>query len=613
VYQEIINQNFGDFVKSEKINSNPIKLKNNSRIAVIGAGPAGTFFSYFCLQLAHRDNLKIELDIYESKDFSVCGPKGCNHCGGIVSESLVQILSTEGINIPRKVIRRGINSYVMHTDVGSVKIDTPLQEKRIVAMYRGAGPRGSEMVDWGSFDAYLQDLSISRGANQINERVTEIDFGTDLPTIKTKEGETRQYDLVVGATGLQGKSINLYDNIDFGFKAPEATKTFICEFLLGQEKVEEYFGQSMHVFLLNLPRLQFGALIPKGEYVTLVLLGENIDKNLIKAFMNHENVIERFPEGWDLIKGYPCQCFPQINIKGAVHPYGDRLVLVGDCAVSKLYKNGIGAAYMTGKAAAITAILHGISKKDFEQHYYPTCKSLNLDNKIGKFIFAVTHFIQKRNFLKRGVLKMVELENSLPGHKRLMSTVLWDAFTGSAPYREIFFRTLKPRFWGIFMWKIFLSIIPFTKSKFGRDYLVSSDEIGHLYRDGEKIIIQGEEGDSLFVIQSGKVEILQEKEGREFKVAELGEQEFFGEMAIFEKDVRSSTVRAVGETRILTVDNKTLLRTINDDPTLAFRLIQKMSTRIRKMDHLVSRVMSSERRNWVDRPEHHKGNNKSAQ
>ncbi|MEE8335169.1 MAG: cyclic nucleotide-binding domain-containing protein [Candidatus Neomarinimicrobiota bacterium] len=589
------------------IDSESIKLKDNSKIAVIGAGPAGTFFSYFCLELARRDGLKIELDIYESKDFSVCGPKGCNHCGGIVSESLVQILSTEGINIPSKVIRRGINSYVMHMDVGSIKIETPLQEKRIAAMYRGAGPRGSQQVDWGSFDGFLQDLSISKGANQINERVTEIDFGAELPVIKTRNGEARQYDLVVGATGLQGKSINLYEQINFGFKAPEATKTFICEFLLGKKKVEEYFGQSMHVFLLNLPRLQFGALIPKGEYVTLVLLGENIDNDLVKAFMNHQNVIERFPEGWDLIKGYPCQCFPQINIKGAVHPYADRLVLVGDCAVSKLYKNGIGAAYMTGKAAAKTVVLHGIGQNDFEQYYYPTCKSLNLDNGIGKFIFGVTHFIQKRNFLKRGVLKMVEMENTKSGNKRLMSTVLWDAFTGSAPYREIFFRTLQPRFWGVFIWKILLSLIPFTKSKIGRDYLVSSDDLGQLYRDGEKIITQGEKGDSFYVIQSGKVEVVQEKDGREIKVAELGEQEFFGEMAIFEKDLRSSTVRALGETRILTVDYKTLLRTINSDPTLAFRLIQKMSARIRNMDNLVSRVMVNERRNWLDRPERNGG------
>ena len=57
---------------------------------------------------------------------------------GIVSESLVQLLATEGINIPTKVAQKGIESYVLHMDVGSVRIETPVHEKRIAAMYRGA-------------------------------------------------------------------------------------------------------------------------------------------------------------------------------------------------------------------------------------------------------------------------------------------------------------------------------------------------------------------------------------------------------------------------------------------------------------------------------------------
>lgn len=40
--------------------------------------------------------------------------------GGIVSESLVQLLATEGINIPTKVAQKGIESYVLHMDVGSI-------------------------------------------------------------------------------------------------------------------------------------------------------------------------------------------------------------------------------------------------------------------------------------------------------------------------------------------------------------------------------------------------------------------------------------------------------------------------------------------------------------
>lgn len=39
-----------------------------------------------------------------------------------------------------------------------------------------------------------------------------------------------------------------------------------------------------------------------------------------------------------------------------------------------------------------------------------------------------------------------------------MSTVLWDMFTGSAPYRDVFYRTLDPRFLGRFMWESALAL-----------------------------------------------------------------------------------------------------------------------------------------------------------
>ena len=49
-------------------------------------------------------------------------------CGGIISESLVQNLAAEGINLPTTIVQRGINAYMLHTDVGSVRIDAPLNE-----------------------------------------------------------------------------------------------------------------------------------------------------------------------------------------------------------------------------------------------------------------------------------------------------------------------------------------------------------------------------------------------------------------------------------------------------------------------------------------------------
>jgi 2-polyprenyl-6-methoxyphenol hydroxylase-like FAD-dependent oxidoreductase len=80
--------------------SRKLKLGDGSQVAVIGGGPAGSFFSYFLLDMAARIGMDVHVDIYEPQDFSRFGPAGCNHCGGIISESLVQILATEGINLP---------------------------------------------------------------------------------------------------------------------------------------------------------------------------------------------------------------------------------------------------------------------------------------------------------------------------------------------------------------------------------------------------------------------------------------------------------------------------------------------------------------------------------
>ena len=561
-----------------------LALNNGSRVAVVGGGPSGSLCSYFLLDLAARVDIDIKLDIYEPLDFNHVGPRGCNHCGGIVSESLVQMLASEGINLPSSVVQRGVDSYMMHTDAGSVRIDTPLMEKRIAAVYRGAGPLGSRPSEWKSFDGYLQTLANEKGARINHEKVDGIARRDGRLWIETRRGEDGPYDLLVGAVGLSAASLDLFDGLIPGFEKPGATKTYISEFELGEERVREYFGSAMHVFLLNVPRLKFAALIPKGHYVTLVLLGSEIDKELVDSVLATPQMKACFPEALDLVSQSCCRCFPKINVVPARRPYGDRVVLVGDCAVSKLYKNGIGAAYIAAKAAATTAILHGVSQEHFAEHYAPTCRSLHRDNRIGKLVFGITDVIQKSAPLKRGILAVVAREQGLPGPRRIMSGVLWDTFTGSASYRNIFLRAVRPGFWVPFVGKTLRHLFGGRPGENTEERTVKDSQLGKTYEDGEIIVKQGEPGDCLYVIQAGIVEVIAETDGTETLLAELGEKDFFGEMALFEHEARSCTVRARGEARVLTVDRKTLLSRIQEDPSLAFRMLERMSARIRELD-----------------------------
>ena len=108
--------------------------------------------------------------------------------------------------------------------------------------------------------------------------------------------------------------------------------------------------------------------------------------------------------------------------------------------------------------------------------------------------------------------------------------------------------------------------------------------LGKVYADGTDIVRQGDEGDCMYVVQTGRVEVVQSTDIGEQHLAFLETGDFFGEMAVFEKETRSATVRAAGDARVLKVDKKTLLRRIREDPLLAVNLLQTMSHRIRELN-----------------------------
>ena len=429
-----------------------LELCDGSRIAVVGCGPAGSFFTCLLIDMARRMDLDVAVDVYDPKDFNRPGPAGCNHCGGIVSESLVETLAIEGINLPDTVVQRGIDSYVLHMDVGDVRIETPLHEKRIAAMIRGSGPKSAKPHRWKSFDGHLQSLVTERGATLLREKVEKIGWADGRPEIHVK-GEARPYDLLVVATGVNAGAMKLLASLGAGYRPPGTTRTHIREYYLGAEEIERYLGSAMHVFLVDIPRLEFAALIPKGDYVTLCMLGEEIDKELVATFLDRPEVKRCIPPDW-CSDANACACVPLMNVRGSVRPFADRMVLIGDCATARLYKDGIGSAWRTARAAATTAVFHGVSAEDFRRHYAPVCRSIKGDNMIGQLVFAVTGLIQKFAFTRRGILRMVVGEQDKEGGRRHMSQVLWDMFTGSASYRDIFVRTLFPAFWGPLLWNI---------------------------------------------------------------------------------------------------------------------------------------------------------------
>jgi flavin-dependent dehydrogenase len=290
-------------------------------------------------------------------------------------------------------------------------------------------------------------------------RVTGVERIGERIQVKTRESDKEEgYDLLVVAAGVNTPVLKLFEESGMQYHPPKTTRTAIREYYLGREAIDKHFGASLHVFLLNIPRLDFAMVVPKGDYASVCMLGKDVDEDLIQAFLTAPEVKSCFPEGWRWDQP-GCQCLPRINVQAAVRPYADRLVFIGDSGVSRLKKDGIGAAYRAAKAAAACAILEGISAEDFERYYGPFCRTMELENDYGRFIFFVTRIIQRVRFSRKAMLQMAAADQRKQGVHQRMSSVLWDTFTGSAPYSDVLLRTLHPVFLSRFILNLFSSAV----------------------------------------------------------------------------------------------------------------------------------------------------------
>ena len=85
--------------------------------------------------------------------------------------------------------------------------------------------------------------------------------------------------------------------------------------------------------------------------------------------------------------------------------------------------------------------------------------------------------MQKAKFARRGVLRMTVHEQQQPGSARRMSGVLWDLFSGSASYTDVFLRTLHPAYIGSLVWNLVAGNMPGARADSAH---VRREEGGHV-------------------------------------------------------------------------------------------------------------------------------------
>lgn len=405
---------------------------SHPRIGIIGGGPAGSFAALHLIHLSKKRDLAPEILIFEPRDFDKPGPDSCNRCAGILSSRVTRGLNDLGIELPPRIIQSELHSYALHLDQQVIRVHQPDPSRRIVTIFRSGGPRLLKGKPLASLDGFILSQAVDRGAQHIPHRVVHV-RRSHKPVIATALNEY-EVDLLILATG-----VNSHAPLSpaFGYRAPKTE-------IMAQDEIRRPEGwpvDQVNTYFKSPPGLKFGAIIPKNDYLNISLLGDDMTRDSVQDFIITQGLRQdlEYTENSSL-----CGCNPRIAVGPAHGYYGDRWVAVGDAAVSRLYKDGIGSALYTSKKAMQVALQVGISKSAFGKHYAPYCQRIARDNRYGKFLFAFWDFMLNKPRMLNAWIRALRAEMDQSAETQAHIRIVWGMFTGDEPYRDLIRMGLQP-------------------------------------------------------------------------------------------------------------------------------------------------------------------------
>jgi len=108
---------------------------------------------------------------------------------------------------------------------------------------------------------------------------------------------------------------------------------------------------------------------------------------------------------------------------------------------------------------------------------------------------------------------------------------------------------------------------------------------------GTILFREAELGNTMYVIQSGRVRITKQVREGVRTLAVLGPGEFLGEMAILNNKPRTATAEVIEDARLLVLDAKTFEAMVVGNTEIAVRLIKKLARRLDAADALIEILM----------------------
>lgn len=399
------------------------KLPDNGRVIIIGGGPAATACGLALKRLAGQTSRDVDVVLVEGKQFA--GERHYNQCAGVLSPPLPEIMARDlGVAFPHHLTRSRIAGYILHAAGQSVTLDDAFEPS--IALRRV------------QFDAYMLDAAVQHGITVVPARAVDIEFHAGGVLVYT-ENAPLQGDVVVGAFGLDAGSAAMFSRVT-GYRPPQALSSVVTKYHPGPEGMQT-FGLYIHAFLPADPRIEFGAITPKSNHLTINIAGSAADANLMEAFLKQADVRAVLPnlqcarqyDGNDLrfYKGYfPCSL--------AHTYYGDRFVMIGDAAglVRAFKGKGVTSAVQTGIRAAHTILEAGISRQAFNDHFRPANDDILSDLPYGRGMRTLS-MLMSRFGLFSPVLRAARKDPHL-------RSALFDAVSAHAPYSEVLAETLHP-------------------------------------------------------------------------------------------------------------------------------------------------------------------------
>jgi CRP/FNR family transcriptional regulator len=105
------------------------------------------------------------------------------------------------------------------------------------------------------------------------------------------------------------------------------------------------------------------------------------------------------------------------------------------------------------------------------------------------------------------------------------------------------------------------------------------------FEPGQIVFREGDASDTCYIVRSGRARAVREHpDGRTITLATFGSGDIFGELAMFEDELRSATVEAVQRTSVVAVLGPDMRRLMVEHPQIAIRLVVALGRRLREMN-----------------------------